>query len=139
MGKLAPGIGAKPGSSGLSLGAGGSIRAGSGPGRGQTGAFRGSGLVGVARGGARDRAGEGDGNLLSTAILPCLRNTDQTDQTDLPFRKKSCALVEKPLDLLARKSIMDVIRAGVQLGIGGGENDLHDRQDGAGLALDERG
>ena len=78
-------------------------------------------------------------NILSILSILSIRTILNTDQTDLPFRKKSCALVEKPLDLLARKSIMDVIRAGVQLGIGGGENDLHDRQDGAGLALDERG
>ena len=125
MGKLAPGIGAKPGASGLSYGAGGSFWAGSGPGRGRSGVFRGPSLVGVARVGARERPSRGDGeqssilslgnivNILSILSILSIRNTDQTDQTDQSPRKKSCALVEKVLDLLARKSIMDVIRADV--------------------------
>ena len=78
-------------------------------------------------------------NILSILSILSILNTDQTDQTDQSTGKKSCALVEKVLDISARKSIMDVVRAGVQLSIGGGENDLHDIQDGAGLALDERG
>jgi len=46
-------------------------------------------------------------NILSILSILSILNTDQTDQTDLPFREKSFHLVEKPLDLLAQKSIMD--------------------------------
>ena len=107
MGKLAPGIGAKPGSSGLSIGAGGSFWARSGPGGGQTGAFRGPSLVIVARGGARDRPSRRDGeqssilslgnivNILSILSILSILNTDQTDQTDQSTDEKSFGMVEK--------------------------------------------
>ena len=126
-----PGSAPSLGSIGLSLGAGGAYLGQQGPGRGQTGAFRGPGLVRFARVGARDRPSRRDGeqssilslgnivNILSILSILSILNTDQTDQTDCSHGKKSCALVEKVLDLLAQKSIMDVIRAGVYYGIGG--------------------